>query len=64
MNALDPVTPVDAAREIAGGLRPGIGRLEIIADAGHFTWLDATERCFALIRAFVTDVSSENRNRT
>ena len=64
VGALDPVTPVDAAREIAGALRPGIGRLEIIADAGHFTWLDAPERCFALIRAFVTGVSSDNRNAT
>ena len=64
VGALDPVTPVDAAREIAGALRPGVGRLEIIADAGHFTWLDAPERSFALIRAFVTGVSRDHRVAT
>jgi pimeloyl-ACP methyl ester carboxylesterase len=37
---LDPVTPVDASREIVGALRDGVGRLEVIAGAGHFAWKD------------------------
>jgi pimeloyl-ACP methyl ester carboxylesterase len=58
---LDPVTPVDAAEELAGALARGVGRLEVIDGAGHFPWLDAPERCDALIRAFVTEVAGSDR---
>ena len=44
VGALDPVTPVAAAEEIAGALPEGTARLEIINGAGHFTWKDAPDR--------------------
>ena len=50
----DAVTPVDASREIADALPPGIGRLEVIEGAGHFPWLDAPEGYWTLIKDFVT----------
>lgn len=54
----DGPTPMDCSREILEGLRPGIGRLEILAGAGHFSWLDDADRLFALIRGFVASVST------
>jgi proline iminopeptidase len=57
VGALDPVTPLAAAEEIVAGLSPDIGRLAAIDGAGHFMWLDASERFFDLIRRFVTDVA-------
>ena len=48
---LDPVTPVDAARELAAALPNA--RLEVIAGAGHFTWLDAPDRYWPLLKEFV-----------
>jgi proline iminopeptidase len=54
---LDPVTPVDAAQEIIEALPPGIGRLEILADAGHFAWLDTPDRYWPVIIDFVTSCS-------
>ena len=50
---LDPVTPVAAAEEIVGALPEGIARLEVIARAGHFTWLDAPDRFWPIIIEFV-----------
>ncbi len=50
---LDPVTPVAAAEEIIGALPPGIARLEIIAGAGHFAWLDAPDRFWTIITDFI-----------
>jgi pimeloyl-ACP methyl ester carboxylesterase len=50
---LDPVTPVAAAEEIVGALPEGIARLEVIAGAGHFTWLDAPDRFWPIIIEFV-----------
>lgn len=50
---LDPVTPVDAAREIARALRPGVGRLAVIEGAGHFTWLDQPERTWTILGEFI-----------
>jgi len=49
----DPVTDVDASREIAAGLRPGIGRLEVLEGVGHFPWLDDADRFFEAVRDFV-----------
>jgi pimeloyl-ACP methyl ester carboxylesterase len=54
---LDPVTPVEASREILAALRPGIGRLEVIAGAGHFPWLDEPDRFWAAIEAFVAGLT-------
>jgi len=53
---LDPVTPVDAAREIHDALPEGIGRLEIIEGAGHFPWKDAADRYLPVLERFVTEV--------
>ena len=53
---LDPVTPVAAAREIADALPPGVARLEVIEDAGHFTWRDAPERYWPLLLEFVREI--------
>jgi len=54
---LDPVTPVGAAQEIIERLPPGIGRLEVLSDAGHFVWLDAPDRYWPVIIDFVTSCS-------
>jgi len=51
---LDAVTPVAASREIVDALPPGIGRLEVIEDAGHFPWLDVPDRYWSRIAAFVS----------
>jgi hypothetical protein len=40
---------VKAAREIVAALPAGLGRLEVLADAGHFTWKDAPERYWPLL---------------
>ena len=45
-----------ASGEIVGCSAPGIGRLEVIAGAGHFPWLDVPDRYWPVIEAFVTDV--------
>jgi pimeloyl-ACP methyl ester carboxylesterase len=50
---LDPVTPVAAAEEIVSALPDGIAQLEVIAGAGHFTWLDAPDRFWPIIIEFV-----------
>ncbi len=52
---LDPVTPVDAAREIVDALPQGAGLLRVIEGAGHFPWLDAPEQYWPVIEAFVLD---------
>ena len=50
---LDPVTPVAASEEIVAALPEGIGRLEVIDGAGHFTWLDAPDRFWAMLVEFI-----------
>jgi pimeloyl-ACP methyl ester carboxylesterase len=52
---LDAVTPVEAAEEIASGLSAGVGRLEIVPDAGHFTWLDQPDAFWPLLEQFVVE---------
>ena len=46
---LDPVTPAPAAEEIVGGLPDGVGQLQVIEGAGHFTWLDAPQRFWPML---------------
>jgi proline iminopeptidase len=53
---LDPVTPVAASREIVDALPPGIGRLELVEDAGHFVWKDAPDRYWPLLLDFLRRV--------
>ena len=50
---LDPVTPVAAAEEIVRALPEHVVTLEVIAGAGHFTWMDAPDRFWPLIIEFV-----------
>jgi proline iminopeptidase len=50
---LDPVTPIECAREILRALPPDRGRMEVIGGAGHFLWLDQPERLWATIEPFV-----------
>lgn len=54
---LDAVTPVEASREIADGLRSGVGRLEIVPGAGHFPWLDTSEIYWATLTRFIDEVA-------
>jgi pimeloyl-ACP methyl ester carboxylesterase len=56
---LDPITPVAAAREIAAALPQGTVRLEVIDGAGHFTWKDAPDRYWPLLRDFVVGVTKD-----
>jgi pimeloyl-ACP methyl ester carboxylesterase len=51
---LDPVTPVDASREIFDGLPSGTARLEVIEGAGHFPWKDAPDRYWPVVIDFIT----------
>jgi len=53
---LDPVTPVAASEEILRALPEGIGRLEILEGAGHFTWLDVPDRYWPMILDFIRDL--------
>ena len=53
VGALDPATPVAAAREIVDALPDGCARLEVIEGAGHFLWRDAPERYWPLVEEFV-----------
>jgi pimeloyl-ACP methyl ester carboxylesterase len=50
---LDLITPVAAAREIADALSDGVGRLEVVEGAGHFTWKDAPERYWPIVTEFL-----------
>jgi pimeloyl-ACP methyl ester carboxylesterase len=54
VGALDPATPVAAAHEIMRALPDGRGRLEVIEDAGHFSWMDNPESYWPIVAAFVT----------
>jgi pimeloyl-ACP methyl ester carboxylesterase len=49
----DPVTPVGASEEIVAALPEGIGRLEVIEGAGHFTWMDDPDRFWPVLIEFV-----------
>ncbi len=53
---LDSVAPVEASQEIAAGLAPGVGRLEVIPGAGHFPWLDQPAAFWKVVTGFVTAV--------
>ena len=52
----DPVTPVGASEEIVAALPAGLGRLEVIQGAGHFTWLDAPDAFWPVVTDFVRAV--------
>jgi pimeloyl-ACP methyl ester carboxylesterase len=50
---LDPVAPIPAAEEIVAALPEAIAELEVVQNAGHFTWLDAPERFWPSVIEFV-----------
>ena len=53
VGALDPVTPVEASREIVETLPDGSAQLEVIDGAGHFPWKDAPDRYWSVVIQFV-----------
>jgi proline iminopeptidase len=61
---LDPVTPVAAAKEIVGALPEGIAQLEVIDAAGHFTWMDAPDRFWAMMIEFIHSTIRRERVET
>jgi proline iminopeptidase len=61
VGAMDAVTPVEASQEIVDGLPPGVGRLSVLAGAGHFPWLDTPEAYFADLEAFIQWAVSPDR---
>jgi proline iminopeptidase len=58
VGALDPVTPVAAAHEIADALPEGIATLAVIDGAGHFPWKDAPDCYWPLLIDFVTTTAT------
>jgi proline iminopeptidase len=52
---LDPITPVACAREILDGLRPAIGRLEVLDGAGHFPWKDDADAYWRVLERFLRE---------
>jgi pimeloyl-ACP methyl ester carboxylesterase len=50
---LDPITPVDASREIVEALVAAPVRLEVLEGLGHFPWLDVPERYWPPLLEFV-----------
>jgi len=59
----DPVTPVAAAEEIVRALPDGIGELDVVEGAGHFTWMDAPKRYWPALLEFVERVGARERTR-
>jgi pimeloyl-ACP methyl ester carboxylesterase len=57
---LDPVTPVEAAEEIVGGLPEGLAQLDVVEGAGHFTWMDAPDRYWPTMIGFIRQAAPTN----
>ncbi len=53
--SVDPVTPVAAAEEIVSALAPGRARLQVLAGAGHFPWLDRPDELRTVLTEFLAD---------
>jgi pimeloyl-ACP methyl ester carboxylesterase len=58
VGAVDNVTPVAAAEEIVDALPEGIARLEVIADAGHWTWRDNPDAYWPVLAEFVREAGA------
>ena len=56
---LDGITPVEASEEITHALRPGLGRLEVIAGGGHFPWKESPAAYWAVVTDFVSSVADD-----
>ncbi|HEU4333421.1 MAG TPA: alpha/beta hydrolase, partial [Candidatus Eisenbacteria bacterium] len=59
VGALDPVTPVAAAREIFERLPSGTALLEVIEGAGHFPWKDAPGRYWPPLVEFIARAGAQ-----
>jgi len=57
----DPVTPVAAAEEIVGALPEGIGRLQVLEGAGHWTWMDAPDRFWPIVIEFIDSATAPHQ---
>jgi pimeloyl-ACP methyl ester carboxylesterase len=55
---LDPVTPMGAAEEVVAALPAGLGRLDVVPGAGHFTWLDQPDHYWAVLLEFVEQAAA------
>ncbi len=53
--ALDPVCPVEDARDIAAALPAAWSRLAVFDRSGHGAWRDEPDAAFALLRDFIVD---------
>ena len=51
---LDPVCPLEDARDIAAAIPAPWGRLATFAQSGHGAWRDEPQAAFALLREFIT----------
>jgi pimeloyl-ACP methyl ester carboxylesterase len=51
---MDPITPLPCSQAIAGALRPGIGELVVLQEAGHGVHRDEPERAEAVLRRFLS----------
>jgi len=58
--ALDPITPVDAAHEIADHVPTGVAELEIFDHAGHFPWLDVPEKFWSTLVQFIRSLQGRS----
>jgi pimeloyl-ACP methyl ester carboxylesterase len=54
VGSADPLA-ASAADEMLDNLRPGVGRLEVFDEAGHFPWLDSPDRVFKVIGDFTDE---------
>jgi proline iminopeptidase len=52
--AVDPVTPLADAQEIAAAIPAHWGRLVTFANAGHGAWRDEPEAAMRTLRDFIT----------
>lgn len=53
--ALDPVCPLDDARDIAAALPPHLAQFEQFDACGHGVWRDAPDAAFARLRQFIAE---------
>ena len=54
----DPIASIAEGREIVDALPPGVGRVQVLNGAGHFSWLDTPDALWASIGRFVRDVTA------
>jgi proline iminopeptidase len=54
--AEDPIVAVDEAEELVAALPAGLGRLEVVASAGHTPYRDRADAYFSAVEAFLRDL--------